>query len=128
MVVHTPHNAIEWSGGDEPELTRSWAEFELQRHEQVVVVPRGKTRTVSLRLHGSVAPGDYHLDIGHQPLVHNDALTIEVNPTAGTYGDPLAPSDDRDLRAEFVLSRDTKLDAPWTALGERLPAGMIGGG
>lgn len=120
VVVHTPHNAIEWTGGHEPELTRSWIEFGRQRHEQVVIVPRGSTRTVTLQLEGSVAPGDYELSVGHQPLVHDDAMTINVVPTTGRYGPEVRG-------AEFTLSTDTELVTTWTPRPETIAARAVGG-
>ena len=126
VVVHTPHDAVEWTGGDEPELTRSWAEFGLQRHEQVVIVPRGQSRTVTLQLRGSVNPGDYQIDIGHQPLVHNDALTVLVEPTTGRFGES-AKRSGHELRAEFDLAQDTELSAVWTPVAIPSPARAVGG-
>lgn len=118
IVVHTPHDAVEWSGGHEHELTRSWHEFGLQRHEQVVAIPRGHSRTVTLRLRGEVVPGDYRLDVGHQPLVHNDKMLINVEPTTGTF--------DGLTNREFRLQRDSEFEAAWTPTAAPL-ARVVGG-
>lgn len=129
VVVHTPHDAVEWVGGDEPALTRSWREFGFQRHEQVVAVPRGESRTVLLRLKGSVAPGEYNLEIGHQPLVNTDSLSLHVRPTTGRY-DPQGQFETRggrDLHAELELKADVQLTANWTPLANPLPARAVGG-
>lgn len=124
VVVHTPHDAVTWAGNeDELELTRSWTEFGLQRHEQVVVVPRGQSKTVTLQLSGSVTPGDYHIDIGHQPLANDDDLTISVEPTIGRLGES-----GRDFQARFTLERDTDLQAAWVPASTQPVARSVGGG
>lgn len=130
VVVHTPHDAVEWSGGSEHQLTRSWREFGLQRHEQVVIVPRGHSRTVMLQLRGSVNPGDYHIDIGHQPLLHDDALTVSVEPTTGAFVRPAstASENSRDIQAEFNLKHDTALRATWVPASIQPLARSVGGG
>ena len=128
VVVHSPHDAVEWRGGDEPELTRSWREFGLQRHEQVVIVPRGQSRTVSLQLRGSVNPGDYHLDIGHQPLVNNDTMTVAIEPTTGSFSGSTSPASvDGELHANFTLDRDTDLSATWEPASAQPLARSLGG-
>ena len=112
VVVHTPHEAIEWLGGDEPELTRSWNEFGLRRHERVVAVPAGESRTVSLRLIGKVASDGYRLHLGHQPLVHDDMIEVSLRPRNGELrsDDPRFVDQGDSLFAEFELTKDTVLD------------------
>ncbi len=102
LVVHTPHRAVGWEGGDEPELSRSFREFDRWRHERVVVVPRGESRTVRLSLAGEAyieqlteaGMGTYVLDLGHQPLVTTDSVTVAVANGASS---------------SFRLARDTQL-------------------
>ena len=81
VVVHTPHELVGWTGGDEPELARSYREFDRWRYEHVVVVPRGETRTIELALVGSTDLIDgYELDIGHQPLIRTDHMRVSAAP------------------------------------------------
>lgn len=117
LVVHTPHDVVRWTGGDEPELTRSWQEFGWQRHEHVVAVPRGQSRTVVLQLSGQISPGDYTLDIGHQPLVHNDSFELHVTPETGTFSsqDQRFSLESDGLSGEFTLTQDTQVNALWNA-------------
>ena len=77
LVVHSPHELVRWTGQSlEPELTRSFREFDRWRHEVVVHVGAAEEVSVGLVLSGSYAAEDYILDIGHQPLVNTDDLTI----------------------------------------------------
>lgn len=131
IVVHTPHDLVEWVGGeDEPELARSWQEFGLQRHEHVVAVARGESRTISLRLRGRVDPGDYTLDLAHQPLVHNDNIEFVLEPTHGAYSsnDPRTAVTQEQLLAEFELALDTSVEATWSPQGATRLAKAVGGG
>ena len=106
VVVHTPHDLTDWSGGDEPAMQRSWREFDLQRHEQVVVIPRGETRTVTFTLAGSVPEGaEYQLDLGHQPLLNTDSVALHIEPTSGW---------NETLSQEFELTTDRRFTASWT--------------
>lgn len=115
IVVHTPHDAVQWTGGDEPEFERSWNEFGWQRHEHVLLVPRGQERTVTLELEGRISPGEYRLDIGHQPLVNNDSLRLEIHPASGelTSDDPRFSATPGGLVADLTLTHDTRLSAVW---------------
>lgn len=108
LVVHTPHELIGWSGGDEPELTRSYREFDRWRHERVVAVPRGQSRTVTIELSGTVDPfAQYVLDVDHQPLLHDDDLSVSVTERlAGPV-----------LQIDKVL----RVDSTFTASGIRTP-------
>ena len=117
LVVHTPHDAVSWTGGDEPALTRSWEEFGWQRHEQVVVVPRGESRTVILQLDGQIAPGDYTLDLGHQPLATNDAVEIQIEPASGilSSSDPRLEQTSTGIHGELELTVDTQFSTGWTS-------------
>lgn len=85
VVVHTPHDLVRWTGGDEPELARSYREFDRWRHEHVVAIPQGESRTLTLELEGSInADEGYVLDVGHQPLVTADQFTVTALPYLDT--------------------------------------------
>lgn len=107
LVVHTPHEALLWEGGDEPELSRSFREFDRWRHERVVVVPAGESRTVRLLLSGDLpahgdsnsVPGTYLLDVGHQPLVTTDSVSVSISNGSGS---------------SFLLHNDTRLDLQYS--------------
>lgn len=89
LVVHTPHQLIETTKSPEPAFTRTFREFELFRYEQIVIIPKGESRTVTLKLTGNVATGpDYRLRIDHQPLVHPDEMTV-IADSLGTRQFPL---------------------------------------
>ena len=96
LVVHSPHADARWVGSDEPELSRSFREFDRWRHEAVVYVPAGEQVSISLLLQGSFEPQAYALDIDHQPLVNADEVTIRW-----TIGD--APEQERSL----ILRQDS---------------------
>ena len=128
VVVHTPHDAVEWIGGDEPELTRSWSEFGLQRHEVVVAVPSGESRTVTLVLEGSITPGDYRLDVGHQPLLTDDSVTLSISPQSGEFSslDSEVTYEGERLEQQFRLTQDTAIDLSWSPEDSRTPARSLG--
>lgn len=107
VVVHTPHDVVDRTGGNEPAMERSFREFGLQRHETVVHVPRGGSRTVTFMLSGTVVAGEeYRLHLGHQPLVNNDAVSLMIEPTiAGTAGA---------IQKEIVLTADRQFSTTWT--------------
>lgn len=86
LVVHTPHQIASRSVGPEPVFDRSFREFGLWRHEQLVIIAPGASETVRFELRGRIAPsGDYALAVAHQPLVTTDDLTVVVsNPAAKT--------------------------------------------
>ncbi|NNE72642.1 MAG: DUF4012 domain-containing protein [Acidimicrobiales bacterium] len=100
IAVHTPHEMVRWTGPEaEPALTRSFVEFERKRHERVAVIAPGQTVRLELELIGQVLPGDeYGLDVGHQPLVNDDHLVIDID--TGT-----AP-----VTYEGILREDTSYD------------------
>ena len=98
LVVHTPHELVSWGGAnDEPELTRSFGEYGRWRHERIVVIPQGETRTVTIDLAGASPQGPYELDIDAQPLVHADRVEVTVDHEGVTD------------RAAFVLRHDTTI-------------------
>lgn len=110
LVIHTPHEVRSITGATEPELSRSWTEFGWRRHEVVVAVPSGGTNSVSLELVGQVAEGvHYELDIGHQPLVQNDDLTIAIRGSVGaaTSTDSRLTTTAQAATGTFVLTQDT---------------------
>ena len=111
VVIHTPHEATNWQGGDEPELHRRWQEFGLHRYEQVVAIPRGESRVVSVQLTGSVNPGRYELEIGHQPLVRNDEFSLSLTPTTGTFetNDRRLMALNETVQGTFALTHDTQI-------------------
>ena len=79
VVVHTPHEIVSWEGvTDEVELVRSFREFDRWRHEALVVLSRGETRTLRLNLSGTYAEETYTLDLGHQPLVTTDEVSVTL--------------------------------------------------
>lgn len=101
LVIHSPHEFVSWEGiTDEIELARSFREFDRWRHEAVVIIPRGETRTVRLNLEGTLEGDDYALDIGHQPLVTDDVFSI------------VADVGGREFRDRFVLTEDTSVAFP----------------
>ncbi|HET7487418.1 MAG TPA: DUF4012 domain-containing protein [Acidimicrobiales bacterium] len=51
-----------------------------------VSIPTMTTRTVTLKLSGRVARGDYRLDIAQQPMVHPDRATVSVDLAGGWEG------------------------------------------
>lgn len=114
VVVHTPHDVVSVSGATEPTLTRSWEEFGWQRHETVVAIPQGESRTVEFWLAGRVSPGsEYRLDIGHQPLITNDDITVALSSTNGlpqSDDERLAPSG-QSLQGTFRLTEDGEISA-----------------
>ena len=63
---------------DEVELVRSFREFDRWRHEALVVLSRGETRTLRLNLSGTYAEETYTLDLGHQPLVTTDEVSVTL--------------------------------------------------
>ena len=98
LVVHTPHEIVSWGGADhEPELTRSFREYGRWRHERVVIIPRGETRTVTIELAGQTPSGTYALDIDAQPLVHADRVEVTVD------------RGEKTSRSAFVLRHDTTI-------------------
>ena len=110
LVIHTPHEVRSITGATEPGLSRSWTEFGWRRHEVVVAVPSGGTNSVSLELVGQVAEGvHYELDIGHQPLVQNDDLTIAIRGSVGaaTSTDSRLTTTAQAATGTFVLTQDT---------------------
>ena len=80
LSVHTPHELVAWRGPEaEPAMTRSFQEYDRWRHERVVAVPSGQSVTVSLSLAGFAWPGEqYRLHVGHQPVVNDDQIEIDV--------------------------------------------------
>ena len=79
LVVHTPHELVGWEGPDaEPELTRSFREYDRWRHERIVIIPQGETRTVTIELAGTTPNGEYEVDIDAQPLVHADQFDVQL--------------------------------------------------
>ena len=79
VVVHTPHEIVSWEGvTDEVELVRSFREFDRWRHEALVVLSRGETQTLRLNLQGTYAEQTYTLDLGHQPLVTTDDVSVTL--------------------------------------------------
>jgi len=73
VVIHTPHELVEWSGADaEPAMTRSFFEYGRWRHERIVHVPAGEAVEVVVSLAGVAPTGEYQLDVDAQPVVHAD--------------------------------------------------------
>ena len=81
LVVHSPHERVSWEGlTEELELSRSFREFDRWRHEAVVIIDPGEVRNVTLNLAGVYEGTDeYLLDVGHQPLVTDDELTVSLH-------------------------------------------------
>lgn len=102
LVVHTPHELVSWAGvDDEPELTRSFFEYGRWRHERIVIIPRGESRTVAIELAGTAPLDTYELDIDAQPLIHADTVNVSVVETTSDGTTTKA--------AEFVLRHDTTI-------------------
>lgn len=114
VVIHTPHEVRSITGASEPELSRSWTEFGWRRHEVVAAIPSGESTTVSLELYGQIASGvDYELEIGHQPLVNTDDLTIAISGTNGeaTSVDSRLSETSPSATGTFALTQDTTVAA-----------------
>lgn len=114
VVVHTPHDLLGVSGATEPALTRSFAEFGWQRHEALVAIPQGESRTVEFRLAGAIRAGaDYQLDIGHQPLITDDVVTIALSSPGGLpeTADPRFGQLGQSLEGSFRLTQDSQVFA-----------------
>ena len=97
LVIHSPLELLRSTASPEPAFQRTFREFGLFRHEQIVIIPQGESRTVTFELAGTLALGEnYRLEIDHQPLVHPDRLTV-------TLGDERVG---RRLTADMVLEFD----------------------
>lgn len=87
VVVRTPHDAVTATVGGRPANVVSVDELAGHRHAVRVVVERGATVEVRLRLTGSVDLTDgYRLRLVAQPLVNPDLVYVTLRPMTQASG------------------------------------------
>jgi hypothetical protein len=85
LHVYTPLQFVSAMIDGEPSSLGSEREFGVWAYNRSIEIPPGETLVVELELAGRVAMprGVYDLEIGHQPLVNDDHLRVEVEAVEG---------------------------------------------
>ena len=114
LSVLSPHELVTGSvGGAEVAFERT-EEHGVHRYSAFVDVPPGATEVVRLELAGVAPVGPYRLVVAGQPLVHDDAVDVEVAaPPGWVMADPdgLALTDRGTAAATFAGPVDRRLAA-----------------
>lgn len=84
LSVYSPWLLQDAALGDgTPLAMTSDTEAGLVVHSAFIDVPAGQSVAVRLRLRGTLPGTAYRLDVGRQPLVHDDRLTLDVRAADG---------------------------------------------